>query len=81
MRSTADPGFATRTNTCPVAAIYSLTLINTQEIYLTAGKVSKYGVFSGPHFHIFGLNTGKYGPEKKTYLDSFHTVPVNPKAH
>ena len=30
----------------------------------TAGKVFKYGVFSGPYFPVFGLNTGKYGPEK-----------------
>ena len=24
-------------------------------------KVSKYGVFSGPYFHAFGLNTERYG--------------------
>ena len=35
----------------------------------TAWKVSKYGVFSGP-------NTGKYGPEKTLYLDTFHAVCV-----
>ena len=29
--------------------------------------MSKYGIFSGP-------NTGKYGPEKAPYLDTFHTV-------
>ena len=53
----------------------------------TVRKVSKYGVFSGPHFHTFGLNTerykvslriqsktGKYGPEKTPYLDTFHPV-------
>ena len=34
----------------------------------------KYGVFSGPYFPAFGLNTGKYGPEKTPYLDTFHTV-------
>ena len=27
----------------------------------TAWKVSKYGVFSGPYFPTFGLNTEKYG--------------------
>ena len=27
-------------------------------------KVSKYGVFPRPYFPVFGLNTGKYGPEK-----------------
>ena len=31
----------------------------------TARKVSKYGVFSC-------LNTGKCGPEKAPYLDTFH---------
>ena len=30
--------------------------------------------FSGPYFPVFGLNTGKYGPEKTPYLDTFHTV-------
>ena len=35
----------------------------------TVWKVSKYEVFSGPYFPVFGLNTefspntGKYGPE------------------
>ena len=43
---------------------------------LTVWKVSKYGVFSGPYFPVFGLNTGKYGPEKTTHLDTytFHAV-------
>ena len=46
--------------------------------------MSKYGVFSGPYFPAFGLNTetefgpnaGKYGPEKSLYLDTFHAVHV-----
>ena len=33
----------------------------------TAWKVSKYGVFSSP-------NTGKFGPEKPPYLDTFQAV-------
>ena len=37
-------------------------------------KVSKYGVFSGPYFPVFSPNTGKYGPEKTPYLDTFHAV-------
>ena len=37
-------------------------------------KVSKYGLFSGSYFPSFGLDTGKYGPEKTPYLDTFHTV-------
>ena len=49
--------------------------------------MSKYGVFSGPYFPVFGLNTeiysvrvqentntGKYGAEKTLYLDTFHAV-------
>ena len=48
--------------------------------------MSKYGVFSGPYFLAFRLNTeryfvslriqsecGKNGPEKTPYLDTFHT--------
>ena len=31
---------------------------------VTARKVSTYGGFSGPYFPVFGLNTGKYVPEK-----------------
>ena len=56
---------------------------------ITAWKVSKYGVFSGPYFPAFSLNTEryfvfsfsvfslnavKYGPEKTSYLDTFHAV-------
>ena len=33
----------------------------------TALKVSKYGVFSGPYFPVFG-------PEETPYLDTFHAV-------
>ena len=42
--------------------------------------MSRYGIFSGPYFPIFELNTeispntGKYGPEKNPYLDTFHEV-------
>ena len=36
--------------------------------------MSKYGVISDPHFPVFGLNTGKYGPEITPYLDTFHAV-------
>ena len=39
---------------------------------ITAWKVSKYGVISGP-------NTGKYGPEKTPYLDTFHAATVKKK--
>ena len=36
--------------------------------------MSKCGVFPGPYFPVFGLNTEKYVPEKTPYLDIFHTV-------
>lgn len=35
----------------------------------TARKMSKYGVFSGPYFSVSG-------PEKTTYLGTFHAVKV-----
>ena len=52
----------------------------------TAWKVSNYGVFSGPYFLAFGLNTEryvfsvfslnarKYGPKKALNLNTFHAV-------
>ena len=46
--------------------------------------MSKYGVFSGPYFPVFGLkteiyevfssNAGIYGPEKTLYLGTSHAV-------
>ena len=37
-------------------------------------KVSKYEVFSGPYFPVFSPNTGKSGPEKTPYADTFLAV-------
>ena len=31
-----------------------------------------YPIYS--YFPVFGLNTGKHGPEKSPYLDTFHAV-------
>ena len=36
--------------------------------------MSKYGVFSGPYFPVFSPNTGKYGPEKTPFLDTFQPI-------
>ena len=47
--------------------------------FFTAWKVSKYGVISGPYFPVFGLNTGKYGPEITLCLDTFHAVLADTK--
>ena len=56
---------------------------------ITAWKVPKYGVISGPYFSVFGLKTKRYaylsvfspnkrtyGPEITRYLDTFHTMIV-----
>ena len=40
----------------------------------TAWNVLTYGVFPGLYFSAFSPNTGKYGPEKTPYLDTFHAV-------
>ena len=42
----------------------------------TPWKLSKYGVISGLHIPVFGLNTGKYGPEITSHWDTFHAVSV-----
>ena len=55
--------------------------------------MSKYGVFSGPYFSAFELNTerygvspriqfeyGKNGPEKTLYLDTFRVVTFKKEA-
>ena len=51
---------------------------------MIAWKVSKYEVFSGPYFpafvspylSVFSPNAGKHGPEKTSYLDTFHAVMI-----
>ena len=32
--------------------------------------------FPVPYFPVFGLNAGKYGPEKTLYLDIYHVVQL-----
>ena len=34
---------------------------------------------SGPYIPVFSPNTGKYGPEKTPYLDTFHAVKTEKK--
>ena len=46
--------------------------IGILQMFFTAWKVSKYEVYSGPHFPVFSPNTGKHGPEKTPYLYTFH---------
>ena len=42
--------------------------------------MSKYEVFSDQYFTVFGLNTGKYGPEKTLYLDTSR-IAMNTKTN
>ena len=53
-----------------------LSKTHDKNINITAWKVSKYEVFSGPYLSIFSPNTGKYGPEKTRYLDTFYAVHI-----
>ena len=56
-------------------------------LIITAWKVPKYVVFSGPYFpaytrdteylSVFSPNKGKHGPEKTPFLDTFHKVYEN----
>ena len=63
------------------------TSVNVLAPFSTASKVSKYGVFSGPYFPVFGLNTEIYSVNlriqseypkirirKNSYLDTFDAV-------
>ena len=34
--------------------------------------MSKHRLSSGPYFSVFNPNTGKCGPEKTPYLDTFY---------
>ena len=49
-------------------------IVNGWKSPSTAWKFSKYVVISGLYFPVFGQNTGKYGPEIISYLDTFHAV-------
>ena len=51
-----------------------ILILRKESFFITAWKVPKYGVFSGLYFPVFSPNTGKYGPEKYPYLDTFHAV-------
>ena len=40
-------------------------------------KSAQIQSFSGPNLPVFGLNTGKYGPQKTPYFNTFHTVSMS----
>ena len=55
--------------------------LNQPFLDVTAQKLSKYGVFSGPYFPVFGLKISVFSPnkgnkdQKKLHTwDTFHTV-------
>ena len=52
-----------------IRMVYETTHINPR-------LESKYGVFSGPHFPVVSPNTRKYGADKTSYLDTFHSVMI-----
>ena len=56
--------------------MFSLYLLCTSIVICTSRKVSRYGVFSAPYFPVFGLNSGKYGPEETLYRSSHRMCSV-----
>ena len=84
--------FYPRTWCCPSRSLFLKIIRNVLQAILdllrmtcTAWKVSKYGVFSGPYFPVFGLNTEIYsvwGSKKDKMIeilqlrDKFQTVMV-----
>ena len=52
---------------CSLPQGWNISLNLELSIYTTLQKVSKYEDF-------YGRNTGKYGPVKTPYLDTFNTV-------
>ena len=53
------------------------TVMKGLSCWFTARKMSKYGVFSGPYFPVFGLNTGTYGPENTPFLDTLYLIVIS----
>ena len=56
------------------AFFYVIYFMLSSEI--TAWKMTKYEVISGPYFSVSSLNTGKYGPEITPYLGTFQVVKI-----
>ena len=63
-------------------SFYGLNVVFTVQICLTGvplfEKCPNMEFFSGPHFSvfIFSTNNGKYGPEKRLYLETFQAMHV-----
>ena len=58
---------------------YEISTASFKSYNFTEWKVSKYGVFSGPYFPAFRLNTGKYGKHrvKSIQIRSFFWSPFS----
>ena len=63
--------FSTKFITINLLPTLSLDNHPTLLVTSTASKVPRYGVISGPYFPVFGLNTGKYGPQTTPYLSTY----------
>ena len=50
-------------------------VVITEKVKIISIEITKTIVTQRPK--LFRLNTGKYGPEKTSCLDTFHTVEVN----
>ena len=48
--------------------------VNLKYLPLRKKCFFKDGFFSGPYFPVFSPNTGKCGPDKTRYLDTFNAV-------
>ena len=61
-----------RVSSCSINMYFSYLCLHYLSFFIdcTGWKVSKYGVFSGPYFPVFG-------PEKTPYLSTFHAVLIN----
>ena len=63
------------------AEVCKETSDSTKNLCQNCVKSVQIRSFSGPLFPVFGRSkspyiSGKYGPEKTPYLDTFHTVQV-----
>ena len=63
-------------NWLTLVSFKEVTLMHSRKYYFLAlcEKSPNTQFFPGPYFPIFSSNTGKYGPEKIPYLDTFYVV-------
>ena len=54
--------------------VVTYPFLNLALTHTLSGKCPNTGFFSDMYFPVVNPNAGKYGPEKTTYLDTFHAV-------